>query len=138
MTLYTKENEDENLIAYQQLMNEIKNLSFLHKLTIIESCNSSKLIEKKSIKFQINEEKILDKCHYIITAKNEISTKGDLIKRFMEINGNIKSKNNPLHYVFSEIYKHSKKIENDGGVDNVKPVMRKEGDGNFYFNNSGK
>lgn len=42
LTSYTKPNEDENLIAYQQLMNDIKNLPFTHKWTILESCHSSR------------------------------------------------------------------------------------------------
>lgn len=135
LTSYTRPDDQENLIAYQQLMNDIKNLPFTHKWTIIESCYSSKLIDIQTTSFETDHNKIQEKCNYIITAKNEISTKGDVIEEIMSIieiyKKEYKKDNIPLHVLFNLFNKHYKEKESK-----VKFIMRKEGSGDFFFNAS--
>lgn len=129
---YTKKNESENLISYQQLLNQIRKLNFQHKFTILDSCNSSKIIDKNN--FKINEKNIQEKCHYIITYKNELSEKNNLIDKIVSALQKLSLENQSLNSLFYNITNESVNTE----TNQIHCTMKKEGDGTMFLNNSKK
>lgn len=129
LTAYTEEDEEENLIAHQTLMNEFKKLNFTHKWIILETCFSGKFIEKKTKFFNKDSLKIRNKATYITTALKEISSKGDLIEKIMKF---FKYSNISVDTISENLYKESKEL---GEEDLVKPIIVKDGDGNFLLKN---
>lgn len=145
VTTYTDENEEDNVILYQQLLNDIKSIKSNHKLVILESCHSGKLIEIPLSKFEtpsVENEK--ENVLIIMASSNEeIYSKGEFAElivdsfKWLKRDDYIRTANDlPIPLKIKAIEKKAT-YKNLNDRTNIKfaisPVFSVDGKGIFYF-----